>query len=298
MASNHKLIMHAECLNHTELNYELKIRDKHQTSDSYVRRQTILRREIISERNAEHLVTYETNYDAQTDEKEVEESYANLREIYEDENKCTNENVRQIETLVVHLTDRIGRIAEGAQKTKLKPISDRLSFLHNEVIQFYTDNGTSVHNSLSNPNQNQVQANEMAELVERTVNRLLERRFPDQNSGIPNSIRNNGRSNAPVSNDFRQNSNSFEWYEDNDNVYDSYGRAPRTNDGHPPSSTRFNNYYQNSPHRINVLEWGVQFTGLDQSEDPKSLNVDTFIQKVQDYGIAENMGEREIMSKV
>lgn len=63
---------------------------------------------------------------------------ANLTELYDCDKKCTSENVRQIETILVHLFDRLKRVTDNDWIEQLKPIEDRLMHVHDEVVTFYS----------------------------------------------------------------------------------------------------------------------------------------------------------------
>lgn len=302
MSHNYKLVIHAECLSQTELNYELNIRKLLQTSDNYVRRQTILRKRLKNERDQAIQTAYSSVYDEATEVKEIEESFGNLKEIYEIDQQCTNENVRMIESLVVHLDGRIERMNGLNSAAKINPIHAYVKELRDSVIKFYIETNVNVSsmsaqnqaqngrtNTVQLDNHNQLQTNDLVNVIERTVSRLLDQRFPSQQSGNYNPSNNESIDNGLY---------GCEWYEEPGAPFATNNNATRINDHYRPSSTQYANHFQMPLQRINVREWGFQFTGIDRADDPKALTVETFLQKVQYNGEAEQMAEKEIMSKV
>ncbi|RYY12917.1 MAG: hypothetical protein EOO04_32805, partial [Chitinophagaceae bacterium] len=59
--------------------------------------------------------------------------------------------------------------------------------------------------------------------------------------------------------------------------------------------TRSDNYYTNSA--ANIMKWKFSFSGLEVKEDPKAIDVDTFLHKVRDHCQSENITVRRIVDR-
>lgn len=64
------------------------------------------------------------------------------------------------------------------------------------------------------------------------------------------------------------------------------------------SSTFHVSRYEPNPLRINVLEWQFYFSGLNPSEDPKTMDVEVFLQKVHDHMRADGIEPGDMLNKV
>lgn len=61
-------------------------------------------------------------------------------------------------------------------------------------------------------------------------------------------------------------------------------------------SSSLNGFYPIN--RVNVLDWKFYFSGLKQSEDPKSIDVESFLHKLNDHMRAENIQPADMLNKV
>lgn len=89
-------------------------------------------------------------------------------------------------------------------------------------------------------------------------------------------------------------------------THDGHGGDPyRSFATHHNQRSHFRNsstypIYRNepTPMRINVLEWQFYFSGLNPSEDPKSIDVESFLHKIRDHMRAEGIEPNEMLDKV
>lgn len=294
--------MHASILGATEINYELGIRNLLKSTDNYNRRRMRLKQALANE--VTDPKEYSVLYALDKEVSEIKESYANLNEIYSADKECTLVNIEYVETLLVHLRDRVERAMCPTTESELKPIRERLLIVYDEVVAFYNNLQTVPLNPnpqtqkvshvsapiASTPTLNTDQnltseQNELIKLIEQTFKRLMPQQ--SQPSGNPNTPNNRNETNHRLqdrlSESSSQDGNELEFEPVNQNN---------------PSSTRLNYNNTTRSYRVNVLDWRFKFSGLDKSEDPKSMDVETFLQKVADYSEAEGFTESEMMKKI
>lgn len=308
MASSVKLRMNVEHLSDQEVNYELFIRNLLNRSETYYRRRRTLKNELDREEASPTIISYDQSYTATKDQSELLVSYQTLKDIYAFEHLCNENNVQRLETLVVHLRDRMSRFNGLEYADTFKEIREKLKSVESEILSYYAKSAFEnniVQSNNTPPNSiNSTQANmnpsDIANIIERTVNRILDQRLPSQSSGKTPS---RNRSNIDINDDVefrfgpRNSSSNSEWQNsDNEDFPNDRTQSSRFN--YRMSSTHVPNRTYIATQRINVMDWGVRFTGLDRSEDPKSMDVETFIRKIKDNAIAEGMNEKEFMSKV
>lgn len=142
--------IHVECLEGNELKYELGIRGLFKSSDNYYRRRQILSKELNKEHNSQDPIAHISTYTVDKDVEEIKHSYDILSEIYTTDRECTSENIKQIETLLVHLNDRILKVKDKQIDPQLKPIRERLMHIHDEVVQFYANENTKANKEKAN----------------------------------------------------------------------------------------------------------------------------------------------------
>ena len=69
---------------------------------------------------------------------------------------------------------------------------------------------------------------------------------------------------------------------------------------HYPRNSEFNsrseNYNPNSA--TSIMKWKFTFSGLEVREDPKAIDVDTFLHKVRDHCQSENITRAQILNKI
>lgn len=86
----------------------------------------------------------------------------------------------------------------------------------------------------------------------------------------------------------------------NDNNGDGYRtfvnhQNDRRDTGH---SSFYPPQYEPITNRINVLEWRFHFSSLSVNEDPKSIDVDSFLNKIHDHMRADNIQPIDMLNKV
>lgn len=265
-----------------------------------------------------------------------------MKEVYGKGEGCTIDNIKTVETITVHLSARIERMSDKQMMTQLRSIRERLMKLHGEIVAFYSKSPPDLNvpnidrapTNTKNKNsrvqtqpdsekiENQTQElnlglNQMAiiDLIERTVNGILDRRSPSHVSGnIIQPQRHYDRAeriydrsyehfrNHAQSCDHRSGRNILreDWYDDNHSrdAYDFFPPPPTNRDNFRPSSTRHHDFIYPNSNRVNVMDWRFHFSGLDRSEDSKAMDVEAFIEKIRDHSQAEGMSERELMSKI
>lgn len=142
-------------------------------------------------------------------------------------------------------------------------------------------------------NPNVFNENDIVGLIERTFNTLLDRRFPNTNVRPPTQNNNRHRESFRDNNQARQN-RTRNWYDDPASdaySYDSVSEEtddyvhlrppPRDRSRHTPPRENFDfGRPFPYPNKVNVLDWRFSFSGLDQSEDSRGLDVGSFIQKI------------------
>lgn len=323
MASSYNPRMHVNSLDDKELNYELSIRNIYRTSDNYYRRRQLLKKSLDNEINEPRSVVLQTVYSIEKDMEEITKCYSELTEIYEGEAKCTKTNIDRVETILVHLNDRMMRVndKDKTYEGQIKAMLERLMHVHDEVVQYRLnefermsskDNHEATHKSAQNGDRqsDKIDQNDLISLIEQTLNRLIDQRMPSQSSGQRGSHPHRNRSRHNYDNEYYRNNdfhnngafqhdlNNCDWYDEPDNSNNAFDRGAYAFDRLRPSSTRFLNNSIATSYRVNVLDWRFHFSGLDRSEDPKAIDVEAFIQKIRDHGQAENMNEYELINKV
>lgn len=149
---------------------------------------------------------------------------------------------------------------------------------------------------------NVINKQDLIDMIVTTVNKTPDARFrrqtpgtiyPDMNENTQSKNFSQRDRNWPQSNPNARVHGS-EWFNEND-LNESFDFM---DDDFRPSSTRHHSNMQILPTQVNILKWKFYFSDLDRNEDPKSLDVDAFFQKVKDHGCAENMKEEELMKKI
>lgn len=313
MATNYVPQMIVQLLSNPEVNYELTVRNALTTSDNYERRRDrlsdFLNREV--ERGERPPIASPFSPEKDRDEILVTYNkvstlvtYNRLIELYNKDGQCTDANIDQIETLIVHLDDRIKRILDLQISVELKPHAERIMNLYTEIRNFRGDdgteemgnggstpNGTKLKNTKSQPQVINLNHQQLIELIETSVNNIMNRRFP---TNLNQSRRKSKHTD--------QSKKQKTLWSDSDSensvhsVHSTHSQASFRSENFPPSSTH--RVEQTAYKRINVLDWYFRFSGLERNEDHKSIDVDTFIQLVKDHGQAEGMTEVELMQKI
>lgn len=151
------------------------------------------------------------------------------------------------------------------------------------------------------------------QMLERTINNILDRRLPSHTSAthfnhgpshFPNN-RCNGR--TPAHNHA---------HNGDDDSFSDLGHSDRES-GHSPHANRYsrrsnrNNFRPSSthihsqfdyavanPNAVNVLDWKFSFSGLAYAEDPKAIDLESFLRRIKDHLQASRISEGEMMSKI
>lgn len=346
--------IHVKCLNDDELNYELKLRGQFVSTDSYERREKKMIRLLKEEESNPSGGTFTSPYEFEKDSKEIEIVYQRLIDIYDSVGAITSENAREIETLTVHLSERIRRVIDQDQTNHMKQIQERLMNIFGDIASFFANsppsnstpnehnahggvvpksqpptssggNGNGNSNVMRPPNGDSssssfvvIDREELADIVNQSINRILNARFPThtpENERHPNN--NNDANRVHIANpnenqrnrnhqnrandsphNHRNNSFSERWLDEHVSVHSNDSNFSHNNDNFRHSSTRNQNGNRYIANKVNIFEWRFHFSGLDRSEDPKSMDVDSFIQKVNDHRQAEHMQESELMTKI
>lgn len=247
MASKVKLRMNVELLSDKEVNYELFVRGKLNKSETYYRRRRSLKNELENESICPTTITYDTSLTETKDYAGLLESFEALNDIYACEEVCDESNVKKLETLVVHLRDRMSRWIGLEHAEKFSEIRSKLQVVETEILSHYAENPDNNNNANSNDinsNQTNMNTNDIAQIIEQTVNRILEQRLPSRSSGNTPS-RNQRNRNMNDDNDFefrpRDNSSNSDWQNSDIDDFPN-DRDQRTRNNNRMSSTRVPNH--------------------------------------------------------
>lgn len=145
MAINYIPSIHIDTLERGELNYELATRALFDTKDSYERRKNIPAAQLAKEYESSEPILYDTPYLIEKELPEIKSIYKELCQMYENDGKCTDRNIKRIETITVHLIERIKRIKDTSAKQELEPMQERLMIVYDEIVKFYTGPNDDSH---------------------------------------------------------------------------------------------------------------------------------------------------------
>lgn len=168
-------------------------------------------------------------------------------------------------------------------------------FQHNAHPPHFDPNVPNPHgHGTNNTSQNPppIDMNLLGDIINRTVNEAMDRRFNEHTSS-QNRHQNN------INN--TQNNRQHHHGEINDREFDAFNnfngnRSFRRPNHSPPH--RINRNYIEPISRVNVLDWRFHFSGLTALEEPRTLDVETFIRKLKDHMRSESVHENDILSKV
>lgn len=137
MAANYKLEMFVDLLNDECVQYELAIRSIFLSSDSKMRRRKKLKNMLQLEEAMADEPIFATTLEFDKDFAAAEVVFTQLPSLTENTEVITEKNVKNIETSVVHLTNRLGRMTPPQNHEKYENMSRTLAIFSEEINKFY-----------------------------------------------------------------------------------------------------------------------------------------------------------------
>lgn len=234
----------------------------------------------------------------------VDEILARIVDVYE------KLNAQDFEDLT---NDTNGDVPEDLRHTQAPTNADG----HGETSatgSAHTHDGTANDNSINGD-----MISRLTEIINASVAKAIQEQM---GSVLPEHMRNvhsnfvpvrNGRTNLPSPERVNPTSHRVRepnWY-DNDTLFEDNERLFMPNRPNAPLERReeFRSSSHTGENRIpatpisnsnsrSIFEWNFHYSGLESCEDPKGLEIESFIMKIVDYSKSEQLTEPNIMSKV
>lgn len=338
------LCIHEEYLSKEQVKYELQIRTAFE-DESWALRRSKLKHLLKEEVEDDYYPNLRSHLDFSVDFETLKSDFSQNKVIFEDDDRFTSDQIRQLESIVEHLYQRMERMNPPEGQTEFKDIKTEISQWRDRVIDFYKrDPKPSNDNDGDDNRRHRSYQNGTTNDTKGAKKDPISRDRPSRRTiPLDPSLLDSGRNWHRQSNFPREsfvNTGSRHRYDDEYAQYRSpmthHQRSDEVRSSHTIDSSRSdvsrrssfqrntertdirherqiplrpsfrrasdvptpNEFSWHSANSVTVLKWRFHFSGLTPTEDPKGLELDHFIQKVEDYGRSENITESEILDKI
>lgn len=307
-------------LSNKQVKYELMIREKFDEQDSWAVRRSKLKNILEVEDQDEFYPNLTSHLDFESEFNILKSDYILCKSLFEKYGQLRKDQIHLLETLTEHLFQRSSRMKPPNDEHEFGSIRTEISSWKDKMIEYYTKNPShqvdepppSPLNNLPKTNRSSMRRIPLdASLLDsgggwhqqananafHHVNTDPRRRH---NDGYDDS--HSLHSQRPDTREDRNSTFSVNSSHSSNSQYNTRRPKPIRQSFRPAYSPRAeqhsNEHSWHSANSVTVLKWKFHFSGLTPSEDPKGLELDNFIQRVEDYGRSENISESEILDKI